>query len=58
MSELDKLIDLLKRAIEAGQTFTLGADEVTVKIGPSDQGNVGQTGIEVTISNPAISTEA
>lgn len=58
MNELAALIDLLKAAIEAGQTFTLGADDITIKSGPSTDGTVGQASFEVTINAPAISTEA
>lgn len=50
MNELDKLIDLLRAVVEKGQTFTLTADDVTVK--------VTGDGTEVTINAPTISTEA
>lgn len=49
MNELDKLIDLLKTAIEAGQTFSLTADDIVI--------STSQTGIEVTINSPSIATE-
>jgi hypothetical protein len=54
MDELSKLIDLFRYAVEQGQTVTLAADDVSVKVGPSTQGNVGQTTIEVMINNPSI----
>ena len=51
MNELDKLIDLLKAAVAAGQTFTLSADDVNISL--SKDG-----GVDVTINAPMISTES
>jgi hypothetical protein len=51
MNELDKLIDLLRAAVEKGQTFTLTADDITVKV-------TGDGNTEVVINSPTISTES
>lgn len=50
MEQLNMIIDLLKAAIEAGQTVTISADEVVITPGPN--------GPQVTINAPSISTEA
>lgn len=50
MNELEKLIELLKFAVEQGQTFTFTAADITITPGPN--------GAEVTINNPQLMTES
>lgn len=47
--QLAAIIDLLKTAIENGQTITLSADDVTITPGPN--------GPQVVINAPSVSTE-
>lgn len=57
MNELAQLIELLKHAVEQGQTFTLTADDVTIKAYAPGQ-LPGGPQVEVTINAPSISTES
>jgi hypothetical protein len=50
MNEFQQLIDLLRTAVAEGHTFTLTADDITVKVD-------GQL-TEVTINNPSVATES
>lgn len=51
MNELQQLIELLKAAIEAGQTIELTASDITIEPGPTGQPTV-------TINGPTITTTA
>jgi hypothetical protein len=51
MSELSKLVELLRFAVEQGQTINLTADSVTVSVDHDG-------GVEVTINGPSIGTES
>jgi len=50
MNELSKLLDLLRYAVEQGQTITLTADEVVITVKGEN--------IDVTINGPSIGTES
>jgi len=51
MDELSKLVELLRFAVEQGQTINLTADSVTISVDHSG-------GTEITINGPSINTES
>lgn len=49
MNELNKLLDLLRYAVEQGQTITLTADEITISVAQ-------EGGVEISVNGPRIDT--